>query len=77
MAGARERVGGGALYFSHQHKHKKAKTQRTHARPSLTLLLPLHTHSLSPQGALVMPLMSRGFKRGTIKFVVVTARKPE
>ena len=51
--------------------------QRTHARPSLTLLLPLHTHTLSPQGALVMPLMSRGFKRGTIKFVVVTARKPE
>ena len=36
---------------------------------------PLSLHHL--QGALVMPLMSKGFKRGTIKFVVVTARKPE
>ena len=29
------------------------------------------------KGALAMPLMARGFKRGTIKFVVLTAKRAE
>jgi hypothetical protein len=29
------------------------------------------------QGAVVMPLMKRGFSMGLIKFVLITARKPE
>jgi len=29
------------------------------------------------QGALVMPLMSNGYKMGLIKFVLITAEKPE
>ena len=28
------------------------------------------------QGALVMPLMSRGFKKGVVKFSLITAQKP-
>ena len=28
------------------------------------------------QGALVMPLMSRGFKKGVVKFNLITAQKP-
>lgn len=34
------------------------------------------TTALSAQGALVMPLMAQGYRRGLIKFNLITARKP-
>jgi hypothetical protein len=56
--------------FIHNKKPKKGKvgTQNTPANTK--------TKTQNAQGALVMPLMSRGFKRGTIKFVVLAATKP-
>ena len=44
------------------------------SEPCIALQLSLRVISL--QGALVMPLMSTGYKMGLIKFVLITAEKP-